>query len=107
METDEQHALQSQAAVASQDLAKRRWLVIEQSRTSLPSALFFALVFWLTLLFLGLGLFSPHNKTVLVMLILCSLSVSIAIFLINDLSHPMRGVIEISSGSMPDSRCGL
>jgi hypothetical protein len=101
--TDEQRELKSQAEAASETLSKGRWLIIEQSRISLPTALFFALVFWLTLLFFGLGLFSPHNKTVLMMLILCSLSVSIAIFLINDLSHPLRGVIEISSVPMLDA----
>ncbi len=101
--TDEQHALLSDALQISRDLDMGRWLVIEQSKNSLPTALFVALVFWLTLLFCGLGLFSPHNKTVLVMLVMCSLSVSVAIFLINDMSHPLRGVIEVSRGPMVDA----
>ena len=100
--TDEQRALFSEAEQTSQELALERWLVIEQSKNSLPTALFVALVFWLTILFIGLGLFSPHNKTVLVMLVLCSLSVSVAIFLINDMSHPLRGIISVSSASMLD-----
>jgi hypothetical protein len=37
------------------------------------------------------------------MLVLCSLSVSIAIYLINDLSHPLRGVVQISSAPLLDA----
>jgi hypothetical protein len=101
--TDEQHKLLSQAEQLSSDLSASRWRVIEQSRTYLPNALFAALVFWLTILFVGLGLFSPRNKTVLLMLVLCSLSVSIAIYLINDLSHPLRGIIQVSSAPLLDA----
>ena len=61
-----------------------------------------ALVFWLTILFVGLGLLAPHNRTILVTLILCSISVSIAIFLINDLSHPLKGIIKVSCDPMLD-----
>ncbi len=101
-QTDQQRALLAKAQKLSDELSLERWLIIEQSRNSLPPPLIIALVFWLTILFLGLGLCSPHNKTVLAMLFLCSLSVSVAIFLINDMSHPMRGLIFVSSDSMLD-----
>jgi len=101
--TDGQRESLSEAKSASSDISKRRWLIIEQSKTSLPAPLFYTLVFWLSLLLFGLALYSPHNKTVLAMVILCSLSVSIAIFLINDLSHPLRGIVEISSAPMVDA----
>jgi hypothetical protein len=48
-------------------------------------------------------LLSPRNQTVLLMLVLCSLSVSIAIYLINDLSHPLRAVIQVSSEPILDA----
>jgi Protein of unknown function (DUF4239) len=101
--SDVQRAMQAQAESASNTLSKGRWLIVEQNKISLPPALLIVLVFWLALLFFGLGLLSPHNHTVLAMLILCSLSVSIAIFLITDLSHPLRGVVQISSGPMLDA----
>jgi hypothetical protein len=101
--TDVQRAMQAQAESASNALSKGRWLIVEQNKISLPPALLIALIFWLSLLFFGLGLFSPRNKTVVGMLILCSLSVSIAIFLITDLSHPLRGIVQISSGPMLDA----
>jgi hypothetical protein len=101
--TDEQRKLLSQAEQASADLSINRWRIIEQSRTYLPNGLFIALVFWLAILFVGLGLFAPRNPTVLLMLVLCSLSVSIAIYLINDLSHPLRGIIQVSSAPILDA----
>ena len=100
--SDAQRALLSQAQQTSADLSLGRWLVIEQSKTFLSNALFVALVFWLTILFIGLGLFAPHNNTVLMTLILGSLSVSVAIYLINDLSHPLKGLITVSPDSMLD-----
>ena len=99
---DAHRVILNEAQQITVELSLERWLIIEQSRSSLPPALIIALVFWLTLLFLGLGLFSPHNKTVLMMLILCSVSVSVAIYLISDLSHPLKGLITISSDAMLD-----
>jgi hypothetical protein len=100
---DAQRALLSQAAQISSDLLLARWLVIEESRTLLPNVLFIPLVAWLTILFAGIGLLAPHNKTVLTASFLGSLSLAVAIFLINDLSHPLSGIIEVSSAPMHDA----
>ncbi len=100
--TDDQRESFSQADHTSRELALERWLVIEQSKVALPFPLFGALVFWLSMLFIGLGLLAPRNRTVLMMLVLCAVSVSIAIFLINDMSHPLKGLITVSSAPMLD-----
>jgi hypothetical protein len=102
-ENDAQRALLSQAEQVSDDLLLARWLVIEEARTLLPNVLFIPLVAWLTLLFMGIGLLAPQNKTVLVSSFLGSLSLAIAIFVINDLSHPLSGVITVSSAPMRDT----
>ena len=54
------------------------------------------LVFWLTVLFLGFGLFTRRNATVVVALALGALSVGGATFLILDLNRPYSGVMQIS-----------
>jgi hypothetical protein len=100
--TDKQRALLERAQQLSGELSTARWLIIEQSTTNLPEALYIALVFWLTVLFMGLGLFAPHNKTTLTTSILGGFCVSVAIFLINDMSHPLDGFIIVSSASMHD-----
>jgi hypothetical protein len=98
--SDSQRVLLSQAQQLCGDLLQARWLVVEQSRTGLPNVLFVILVFWLAMLFVGLGLFAPRNKTVLIVLFICNLSFSTAIFLINEMSHPVDGMMKISSAPM-------
>jgi hypothetical protein len=100
---DAQRALLSQAKKISDDLFLARVLVVEQSQTFLPNILFVALVAWLAMLFMGISLFAPRNRTVLTTLFLCSASLSFAIFLINDLSHPLHGMIKISNAPMREA----
>ena len=54
----------------------------------------------LAIIFLSVGLFAPPNTTVIVALMLATLSVSGAIFLILELDMPFDGVIHISSAPM-------
>ena len=100
--TEAQQAILAQAKQLTIELNLARWLIIEQSKNPLPFTLVVAVVFWLSILFLGLGLFCPNNYTVLLMLMLCSLSVSVAIFLVIDLSLPFKGLISISPAAMLD-----
>jgi hypothetical protein len=62
---DSQRLLQSQALQISGELAQGRWLLIEQAQGSLPIAFLVVLVFWLVVLFVSFGLFTPHNPTVI------------------------------------------
>ena len=101
--TDDQRALLAHAKAITDELFQARVLVIEQSHTFLPNVLLFALILWLTLLFLGISLFAPRNKTVLVTLLLCCFSLSFAIFLINDLNHPLHGIITVSKYPMREA----
>jgi hypothetical protein len=57
-------------------------------------------VFWLTVIFLALGLAAPHNRLALVGILLCAVSLSSAVFVIADLSRPYRGLMAISSHDM-------
>ena len=58
-------------------------------------------MFWLTLIFMGFGLFSPpRNATVVAALFLCALSVSGAIFIILEMDDPLTGVVRISDAPM-------
>jgi hypothetical protein len=97
---DSQRALLAQAQQLSGDLLQARWLVVEQSRSGLPNSLFLILVSWLTMLFMGLGLFAPRNKTVLIVLFLCNISFSTALFMINEMNRPLDGIMKISSAPM-------
>ena len=78
------------------DLAQTRWLLFEQSGSSIPIPFLVVLVFWLTILFGSFGLLAPRNLTVIAILFFSALSVSGALFLILELDQPFQGLIQIS-----------
>jgi nitric oxide reductase large subunit len=54
------------------------------------------LIFWVSVLFLGFGLFARPNVTVLVTMTVGSISVAGAIFLILELNQPYSGFVRLS-----------
>jgi hypothetical protein len=62
--------------------------------------LLMVLVFWLSVLFLGFGLFARFHITITVVLIVGALSVASAIFLILELSQPYQGLMRISDAAL-------
>lgn len=97
---DQQRAVQTQALAISSEIMQSRWLMIEHTQNSLPTIFFMIVVFWLTILHVSFGLLAPHNVTVWIVLLLSSLSVSAALFLISELNNPLDGVIHIAKGPM-------
>jgi membrane-bound ClpP family serine protease len=71
---------------------------MEQNSLSLP--LLVVLVSWLTVIFIGFGLFGPRNYTVIVTLVACALAVSGAIFIILEMYTPFSGIMKISPSPM-------
>jgi hypothetical protein len=94
---DRQHFIQSQAVTLELSLAQTRWLMFEQSSTQVPKPLVVVLVFWLTIIFVGWGIFAPRNATVVGTWFVSALSVSGAIFLILEMYTPYAGLILVSS----------
>jgi hypothetical protein len=98
--TDAQRAFQAQALQISGDLLQARWLLIEQAQSSVPTVFLVILVFWLTVLYTGFGLFAPPNATAVVALLVCALSISGAMFLILEMNRPLTGMIKVSSAPL-------
>jgi hypothetical protein len=96
----EQQALKNQVSSLVADLAKTRLLMATQRSISISVPLLVMLVFWLTINFVSFGLFAHPNATVVTALFVCALSVSGAIFLIVEMSHPFGGLIEISDAPL-------
>lgn len=99
-QSDEQRALKAEAVDTVTDIAKTRWLLAAQSDTSIPRPLLIMVIVWLAIIFLSFGLFAPINKTVVVTMIIVSLLVSSALFLILELDRPFDGVIQVSNAPM-------
>lgn len=99
-QNDLQRALKAQAAQITSDLGQLRWLLFEQSETSISPPLLAIVITWLAIMFVSLGLFAPPNATAVTALVLSALSVSGAIFLILELDLPFDGLMRISSEPM-------
>ena len=99
-QNDVQRSLKSQAAQIATDLGQMRWLLFEQTETSISVAMLIVLISWLAIIFMSAGLFAPANATVIIALMLAALSVAGAIFLILELDMPFDGVIQISKKPM-------
>ena len=98
--SDSQRQLQSQALQIAADLAQSRWIIIEETQLTLPTVFLVVLLTWLTMLFACFGLLSPGNATVIAVLFICALSVSGAIFLIDEMNTPFKGFIKVSSAPL-------
>ncbi|WP_426128276.1 DUF4239 domain-containing protein [Pararhizobium sp. PWRC1-1] len=95
-ETAPQRLLQARALEISGQLAEAHWMIVETDDEGLPTAFLVILVFWLAWLFATFGLQAPANPTVIGVMLVCSLSVAAAVFLVVDMSHPYLGVIHVS-----------
>jgi len=94
--SDMQRSLQSEALARSHDLAQTRWILFRPGQGAIPTPFLAVLVLWLGILFAGFGLVSANNRTAVATLFVCALSVSGAIFLIEDIAHPLEGLMQIS-----------
>lgn len=99
-QTGAQTQLLAQARQLAAELAETRWLLVEGSQTQLPVPLLFILLIWLSVLFASFSLFAPRNATVITVLFVCACSVSAAIFLVLEMSHPLQGAIKASSAPL-------
>ena len=104
--TDAQRALQSRALEIVESIAQARWMEIEEQENTIPTPFFVVLVLWLAAMFASFGLFAPRNAIAIAVLFLGALSLSGAIFLIEELNDPLGGIISISRAPM-DRAIGL
>jgi hypothetical protein len=95
--TDAQRVDQSRALQQLVGMWETHRILDEQAGGSLSWPFLVVLVFWLTALFVGFGLFTRFNLTVCVALLVGALSVAGAVFLILEMNQPYRGIMQISS----------
>jgi hypothetical protein len=94
--TDAQRAMQGRIMDVGQTLVQTRLLMFEQLGGAIHWPVLAVLVFWICVLFLGFGIFTRRNPTIVAALLLGALSVSAALILIMELSSPYNGLLQIS-----------
>jgi hypothetical protein len=104
---DAQRAWQAQALKTATDMAQTRWVLFAQKGSSIPTPFLVVMVAWLTLILASFSLFAPPNATVFITLLVCTLAVSSAVFLILELDRPFDGVMQISSAPLRNALAQL
>ena len=98
---DEEHRMmQSEALGLLRNLAQLRWLVIEQTGTTVLRPLLFVMILWMTSIFVSWGLFSRANAVSVTTFFVAAVCVSAAIFLILELYTPYSGFMRLSSAPL-------
>ena len=90
----------TQALHVTSDLAHVRFQMYVQGTSELPLTFIIVVVIWLIILFAGYGLIAARNPTVLAFLFAATLSVSGAVFLIQELAAPFGGVVRVSEAPL-------
>lgn len=93
-------AVASACAAQFEGLIKTRWTVIEGIHRSISTPFYWVLMFWLVILFVCFGVRAPPNTLGVIVVGLCAVSVSSAIFVILDMDFPYGGLFGIPSDSM-------
>ena len=79
------------------EMGQTRLLVFTQGDDGIPLPFFVVLVFWLAVIFASFSLFADRSLIVVAWTLVFALSISSALFLIVDLSHPFQGLMQISN----------
>ena len=93
---DTQRWFKSEALKLSEEVVKTRWRMLG-SGAAVPFPFLVVVIFWLTATFASFGLYAPRNATVIAVLLVASMSVAAAVFLILELDGPFDGVIKVST----------
>jgi hypothetical protein len=106
-QTDQQRWLRNQALDLMNGIIHTRWLLLIDQRGTISPVLLLIVVIWIAFIFASFGLNAPRNATVVAALLVCSLSVGTAIFVILDMDHPFDGAIIVSGGPMKNALAHL
>lgn len=102
-----QRQLKAQALQIAERLGQMRWLLFAQSSQSISMPFLIVLIFWLSVIFAGFGMFAPRNMTVMFFLFLAALCVSGALFLNLEMDRPFEGVMQLSSAPLQSALAHL
>ena len=97
---ERQRLLRTEALDLATRIDQARWLMYEQGTTMVSKPLVTVVVFWLIFIFLSWGLFAPTNSTVIATFLIAAVSVSAALFMVQEMYMPYAGVIRISSAPL-------
>jgi len=97
VQNDKQRYLRDRALHLAEQVGQVRLLLFQQAGSAISWPFMAILILWIAVLFLGFGLTSSVNATVVTALVIGSLSVAAAMFLIVELDDPFNGLMKLSN----------
>jgi len=98
-----QSSIQARALQVLTDIRQTRLSLFAQPQDSLSTTFIIVLVMWLMFIFAVFGMSAPPNATLVTVLVLCVLSASTAIYLIQELGQPFDGLMQLSNEGLRDA----
>jgi hypothetical protein len=98
--TATEKALKARAFAVVADIGRTRFLLFEQSGSNVAVPFMVIIIVWVSVIFWGFGLLAPRNGTLVALLLICSMSVALAIFLILELDTPFQGLLKLPSAPL-------
>jgi hypothetical protein len=98
--TEEQRAALARVQQLVEEVTETRWLAFEDAASSTPPPFLAVLILWLVMMFVSFGLFTPPNPTTFTALFFGAFAVATAIFIIEEMNHPLDGIIVVPSEPM-------
>ena len=95
-----QTRLQASALDHMDALRDLRWTLVDEAHSGISPPFVAMMMVWLVIVFLSFGLNAPENATAAAFIVLVSLAVAGAIFVILELDGPLDGLVTVSSESM-------
>jgi hypothetical protein len=95
-----QASTQARALQVIADFSQTRLSLVAQPADSISSTFVFVLIIWLMFIFAVFSMSSPPNATLGIVLGICILSASAAIYLILELAQPFDGLMQLSSAGL-------
>ena len=98
---EQQRTNRAEALGLMRAIYETRWLMfVESAGNAFSTPLLTILVSWLTVIFISFGLLAQRNATLIGTLIVCSLAVSAAVFIIVEMYDPFEGLFRMSATPM-------
>jgi hypothetical protein len=95
-----QTSIQARALQVINDFSQTRLSLVAQPADSISSTFVFVLILWLMFIFAVFSMSSPPNATLGIVLGICILSASAAIYLILELGLPFGGLMQVSNAGL-------
>jgi hypothetical protein len=99
-QNETQEFLKAQALRMMSDLAQVRLQMYVEGTSHLPLPFLIIVTIWLLILFVSYGLIAARNLTIILFLFAATLSVSGAVFLIQELANPFGGMVRVSGAPL-------